>query len=113
MTTTNNRGAALWALQGAGWLLLTYIPLLGVGLVGHLRGRNWGLMALAAALGITVYWPVVSLAALVAARDASGWRVASETPYWIVCLLIAGWGVWALLWVIRGKRQPVQAKAGA
>ena len=111
MTETRERGIAFWALQGPGWLLLsyliyaqgipafgyelgvamgtqepvemitevgaafwygfalgdllTYIPLLCVGLIGHLRGTDWGRIALAAAFGITVYWPVVSLAALV------------------------------------------------
>ena len=89
-------GAAFWYEFALGDLL-TYIPILCVGLIGHLRGTPWGRIALAAALGITVYWPVVSLAALVNARDAAGWRVSSEMPYWIVCLLIAGLGAGGLL----------------
>ena len=60
-----------------------------------------GFAALAAALGITVYWPIVSLAALVDARNASGWEIASEGPYWIVCLLVASWGVLGLCLLIR------------
>ena len=83
---------------------MTYIPILGVGLVGHLRGRPWGRIALAAALGITVYWPVVCLAALVDARDAAGWDVSDEAQYWIVCLLIAAWGAIGLWFLLRESR---------
>ena len=77
--------------------LLIYIPLLGAGLTGHWLGKQWHLPILASAAGITVYWPVVCLAALDAARGSSGWQLVNETPYWIVLPLIALWGVW-LLW---------------
>ena len=66
-------------------------------------------VVLGAALGITVYWPIVCLAALVDARDATGWNVASETPYWIVCVAIASWGasaLWALARSGRAESQP-------
>ncbi len=147
MTETRERGIAFWALQGPGWLLLsyliyaqgipafgyelgvamgtqepvemitevgaafwygfalgdllTYVPLLCVGLIGHLRGTDWGRIALAAAFGITVYWPVVSLAALVEVRGAAGWNLTSELPYWIVCPVIAVWGAWGLWFMVR------------
>jgi len=60
-------GAAFWygfALTD----LLIYIPVLAIGLTGHLRARSWGRVALAAALGITLYWPIVCLVAMVDAR---------------------------------------------
>ena len=41
--------------------LLTYIPILLVGLIGHMLSRQWGRMLFTAALGITLYWPVVCL----------------------------------------------------
>ena len=81
--------------------LVFYIPILLAGLIGHLREARWSSVVLAAALGITVYWPIVCLAALVDVRDAAGWNVASETPYWIVCLIIAAWGAWGLGIVLR------------
>ncbi len=96
-------GAAFWYGFALGDLLI-YIPLLCFGLIGHLRGQNWGSIALAAALGITVYWPVVTLAALVRARDAAGWNVSSETPYWVACLVIAAWGAWGLWILLRGPQ---------
>ena len=101
-------GAAFWYGFAFGDLLI-YIPILLVGLIGHLRGSYWGRITLAAALGITVYWPIVSLAALVDARDAAGWHVSSETPYWVVCLLIAAWGAVGL-WLILTESHRVHAE---
>ena len=88
-------GAAFW--YGFAFAdLVIYIPLLAVGLIGHLKRSTWWRVPLAAALGITVYWPVVVLAAAVDARDAAGWNI-DESAYWIVLPLIAGWAVWGLL----------------
>lgn len=81
--------------------LVFYIPLLALGLIGHWNSSRWGSTALAAALGITVYWPIICLAALVAARDAPGWYLEDETPYWIVLPLIALWGGWSLWRILR------------
>lgn len=85
--------------------LVTYIPLLAIGLIGHWAGRMWGRVLLSAALGITIYWPVVCLAAVVAARDAAGWHLIDETPYWIVLPMIALWGVWGLWSILNKSRQ--------
>jgi len=88
-------GVAFWYGFAFGDLI-AYIPLLAIGLIGYWLGKSWGHVILGAALGVTVYWPVVSLAAVVAARDASGWDLVNETPYWIVLPLITLWGVWGL-----------------
>ena len=86
-------GAAFWYGFAFGDLL-TYIPLLAMGLIGYWLGQIWGRIILSAALGITVYWPVVCLAAVIAARDAAGWNLANETVHWVVLPLITLWGVW-------------------
>ena len=75
---------------------LAYRPLLAVGLIGSWAGKKWGRIVLAAALGVTIYWPVVCLVTLVAARDAAGWNLVNETPYWIVLPIISLWGTWVL-----------------
>jgi len=88
--------------------LLIYIPILLIGLIGHLRAKRWGRIWLAAALGITVYWPVVCLATLVDARGALGWQITEEAPYWVVLSVIAAWGAWGLITV---SMMPQQASA--
>ena len=88
-------GAAFWYGFAFGDLVV-YIPLLAMGLVGHWKNTHWGQVVFGAALGITVYWPIVCLAAVVAARDAAGWNIKDEMPYWIVLPLIALWGAWGL-----------------
>ena len=91
-------GTAFWYGFAFGDLVI-YIPLLAAGLVGHWVGRGWARAILSTALGITVYWPIVCLAAVVAARGADGWEVANEAPYWIVLPVIAVWGAWGI-WVL-------------
>jgi len=95
-------GAAFWWGFAFGDLVI-YIPLLAAGLIGHAAGCAWGRTALAAALGITVYWPVLSLAVVVAARDAAGWSLAGERAYWIVLPPIALWAAWGL-WRLARER---------
>jgi hypothetical protein len=85
--------------------LLVYIPLLAAGLIGAWRDRRWGRVLLGAALGITVYWPVVALAAAVDARDAAGWAI-DETQYWIVLPIIVVWALVALLRIARTPAAP-------
>ena len=92
-------GAAFWYGFAFSDLVL-YIPLLGAGLIGHYLGRPWWRVIFGAALGITIYWPLVVLAATVDARDASGWEI-DETAYWIVLPLIAIWAMWGLFLIAR------------
>jgi hypothetical protein len=93
-------GVAFWYGFAFGDLVI-YIPLLALGLTGHWLGRAWGRITLAAALGITVYWPAVCLAAIVAARNAPGWSLPDETAYWIVLPLIMIWATWALFQMLK------------
>lgn len=86
--------------------LLVYIPLLAAGLIGAWREYRWGRVLLVAALGITVYWPVVVLAAAVDARDAAGWMI-DDKPYWIVLPVIVVWAVAALIRVARPRTSHV------
>ncbi len=88
-----------WAFATAD--LVIYAPLFVAGLVGHLLRRTWGRTVLAAAFGITIYWPIVSLAAVVSASGAPGWNLPNENQYWLVLPLITLWGAWGLWQVMR------------
>jgi len=81
-----------------------YIPLLVAGLVGLWRANSWARVLTGAALGITVYWPVVVLAAAVKARNAAGWYL-DESGYWVVLPLISLWALWGLWWVARYRNR--------
>ena len=93
-------GTAFWYGFAFGDLV-TYIPLLMMGLIGYWLGKMWGRILLAAALGITVYWPIVCLAAIIAARDSAGWNLTDETSYWIILPIITLWGIWGLWHISR------------
>jgi len=82
-----------------------YIPLLVVGLVAFAKGRDWGRSLLIATMGITVYWAIVCLAAVVAARGAPGWSLPKESDYFIVLPIIALWGAWGLWWLVSSKTE--------
>jgi hypothetical protein len=102
--TVSDVGVAFW--YGFAFAdLVAYIPLLAAGLAGHWAARNWGFVILGAAFGVSLYWPIVCLAALVAARNASGWNLNDEKPYWIVLPLIAIWAAWGLWHLARSFRQ--------
>lgn len=79
-----------------------YIPLLAAGLIGLWRNSWWSRVLTGAALGITVYWPVVVLAAAVKARTAPGWHL-DESGFWIVLPLTSFWALWGLWWVARSS----------
>lgn len=96
-------GAAFWYGFAFGDLLI-YIPILLIGLIGHFRLLQWGNIFMSAALGITIYWPVVCLSAMFDARDAQGWNIVNEAPYWVVLPLITVWGLWGLISILRSPQ---------
>ena len=88
----------------AGADLIFYVPLLGLGLIGHFLGSSWADVVLGAALGVTVYWPIACLWTVNAARGAVGWDLPKEGQYWIVLPAIAGWGAIGLVLLLLGNR---------
>lgn len=78
-----------------------YIPLLFAGLVGLMLRRHWGSGVMIAAMGITIYWPIVCLTAVATARGAPGWFLPKESEYWVALPIIAAWGAWVLWYLLR------------
>ena len=98
-------GAAFWYGFALGDAVF-YIPLLLAGLIGLTRNKQWGRGVMIAAMGITVYWPIVCLVAIATAHGAVGWNLPKESEYWIVLPLIAAWGAWVMWWLIRPQQEP-------
>ncbi len=94
-TAVTEVGVAFW--RGFAFSdLVTYVPLLAAGLLGYGFRYAWGRVVFGAALGITVYWPVVVLATVFTAHGLAGWTPANEKVYWVVLPAIALWGVFGL-----------------
>ena len=81
-----------------------YIPLLFIGLLGCFWRKTWGLIALTAALGISVYWPLTCLMAVFYAQDALGWSLGVNSAYAIILPVISVWGLWGLWQLNREAR---------
>ena len=81
---------------------LVYAQLLALGLAGHFWDAAWSGPILGAALGITVYWPIVCLSAVRAARGAAGWDLPKEAQYSVVLPGISFWGAVALIALVAG-----------
>lgn len=94
-------GVAFWKGY-AGADLVFYTPLLGIGLAADFLEATWSNSVLAAALGVTVYWPIACLWTIYAARGASGWSLPKERQYWIVLPIIASWGAASLFLLLLG-----------
>lgn len=88
-------GTAFWYGFAFGDVVV-YIPLLAAGLVGIWMETRWRHVIFGAALGISIYWPVVSLSTVAVARGAEGWDLQDDTAYWIVLPAISLWAIWAL-----------------
>ena len=87
----------------AGADLVFYVPLLGLGLLGHYLGTSWSTVVLSAALGVTVYWPIACLWTVRAARGTEGWDLPKEEQYWFVLPAISGWGALGLILLLPGN----------
>ena len=78
-----------------------YVPLLGLGLWTYPLHPVY----LAAALGITVYWPTVCLVAAIGARQTPGWSL-DDRLFQIILPLIILWALWAFYRVDRMPTRP-------
>ena len=82
--------------------LVFYIPLLGYSLAAYNERKETNKTYLAAALGITVYWPIVCLKAAISARGAPGWSL-DDRPFLILLPAIVAWVAWQMLCLERGS----------
>ena len=82
---------------------IIYIPLMVMGLIGLWIRKEWGILTMAGALGITAYWPMVSLFLLLIARGSPGFNFTNYTSYAIILILITIYGIWGLWYLIKRR----------
>ena len=82
---------------------VVYLPLLIAGIIGMIRRKQWGLFSMAAALSITIYWPIVCLATLFFAKGSPGFNFSDYTSYSILLLIISLFGMWGLRFVYQNR----------
>lgn len=82
---------------------IIYIPLMVMGLIGLWIRKEWGILTMAGALGITAYWPMVSLFLLLFAKGSPGFNFTNFTSYAIILILITIYGIWGLWYLIKRR----------
>jgi len=82
-----------------------YVPLLAIGLAGYWLKKRWGTIALAAALGITTYWPIVALWTLYAARGVPGFNFSSHASYTVMLVPFVVYALWGLIFLCSHRRE--------
>jgi hypothetical protein len=90
-----------WAKGFAFGDTLIYIPLFIAGLIGTLKKRKWGLLALCGALAITAYWPVVCLYTIFVGKGAINLRPDKYTVFSIILIPISIYGIWGMWFIYR------------
>ena len=84
---------------------IIYIPLLLFGIVGLLIRKRWGIYVMAGALGITAYWPVVSIFILIFARGTPGFNFSQYASYSILLTVITVYGLWGLWYLLANRNR--------
>ena len=83
---------------------IIYLPILIVGIVGLWLKRMWGIFAMAGALAITAYWPMVTIFLLLFARGTPGFNFTNFTSYGILLIAFTIYGIWGL-WYLYSHRK--------
>ncbi len=83
---------------------IIYIPLLIFGIIGLIKVKKWGLYSMFAALGITAYWPMVNLYAVLIGRGVINLTSDKYITYSILLPLITIYGLWGM-WYLYKKEQ--------
>ncbi len=97
-------GVALNKGFGVGDTII-YIPLLIIGLIGLWLRKKWGVFTMIGAMGITAYWPMVSLFFLIFAKNIPGFNFTDYTSYTILLVVITVYGLWGLWYLYKISKE--------
>lgn len=84
---------------------VVYLPLLVFGLIGLWLRKPWGVFAMAGALAITAYWPVVSMFLLLFARSVPGFNFTHFLLYGIILSLITVYGAAGFFYLFKHRKE--------
>jgi hypothetical protein len=80
------------------------IPLTALALIGLVLKKRWALTALAAAMGVTLYWPFVCIGLFSFLDGVAGYTLVPGFTYWVAFGLHMGFALWTLLYIaFRGQ----------
>lgn len=91
---------------GAGDTII-YTPTLVIGLIGLWFRRMWGVFAMAGALAITAYWPMVSIFILIYAKDVPEFNFTNYTAYTAYSILLSAitiYGIWGMWYLYKNRK---------
>ena len=83
---------------------MIYLPIMLAGLIGLWLKKTWGLFTMAAAMGITAYWPMVCLFVLIFSEGTPGFNFDDFTTYTIVLTSITIYGLWGLWYLYKNQK---------
>ena len=83
---------------------IIYLPILVIGLVGLWFRKMWGVFAMASALGITAYWPMVSIFLLLFAKGSPGFNFTNFTSYGVLLTAFTLYGLWGLWYLYKNRK---------
>ncbi|MFA5010792.1 MAG: hypothetical protein WC644_02455 [Ignavibacteria bacterium] len=83
---------------------IIYIPLLVFGLIGLWLKKEWGVYSMLCALGITAYWPMVSLFFFFFAKGTPGFYFSNYFSYTILLIVFTAYGLWGIWYIYKNRK---------
>ncbi|MGI9550423.1 MAG: hypothetical protein ACR2MT_04435 [Aurantibacter sp.] len=80
-----------------------YLPFMVGGIIGLLKGKQWGHYVMLIGLAITVYWPAVHLYAIYIDKEAFDLGPEKYLSYSIILPIIILYGLWGMWYIYKGK----------
>lgn len=83
---------------------MVYLPLLLAGMAGLWLRKEWGVFAMAGAMAITAYWPMVCLFLLIFAKGSPGFHFTDYASYAVLLSSFTLFGLWGFWYLYRNRK---------
>ena len=91
---------------------ITYIPLFIAGIAGLFKRKEWGMFSMFGALAITVYWPIVNLYAIFAAKSIMNMNADKYILFSILLPSITLYGLWGMMFLYKNRTKLLEEGNG-